>query len=64
MCVANDQLCYQFALSGLEKFEPVDNLEEWMMIAIEEELERRLIAEQRKAHLKTVRADLLRTLTE
>ena len=64
VCLENDQLCYQFALSGFERFELVDSLEEWNMIAIEEELERRQIAEQHKARLKEVKADLMRTLTE
>ena len=64
VCLTNDQLCYQFALSGFERFELVDSLEEWNMICIEEELERRYQEEQRKDHLKQVKADLMRTLTE
>jgi hypothetical protein len=61
---SEDELYYRFALSGCDKWEPVSTLEEWTMICIEEELERRLKEEQRKEYLKTVKAELMATLTD
>ena len=64
VCYFGDKLCYRFALSGFDMWEPVSTLEEWNMTCIEEELERRLKEEQRKDYLKTVKAELMATLTD
>ena len=64
VCYLGDELCYQFALSGFDQWEPVHSMEEWNMTAIEEELGRRYQEERRKDHLKEVKAKVLATLTE